>query len=292
MNPKIVGATVIGFALVAGAYVTSNFGESNFPPPQSASAVESASLQRVSIAITDSDQNGIEDWRDDFVTSEITLPEEDLEDYTLPETLTGKTSIDFLEKIISSKIYAPFGPNEDEIVGSTVTNLAKSAQMELVTIEDLNVMEEWDEEDIYNYTNTLANVVSANSVPGVDNEMVIINDIVRDEKKDRIADLKVIEGVYLGYLEDSLKIPVPKEFAKTHLDLVNTYKAIFEDLQSIAKYGEDPMLSLLHIRRYPEDVEALQLALTNLSKAMEKYADLYSSDDPAVLFFAINPELN
>jgi hypothetical protein len=61
-NQKVIGACVIGLALVGGAYTIANFGKRVEQP---AIAVYSKAMPRVTVKTEDKDNNGIEDWRDE-----------------------------------------------------------------------------------------------------------------------------------------------------------------------------------------------------------------------------------
>jgi hypothetical protein len=295
LNPKIIGATVVGLALVAGAYATSGFREP-LSAVESPSAITNAEgeapLPRVSIAVYDQDENGIEDWRDSFVTTEINTLSTPTTTYEAPTTLTGQTGLRLLEGAINSKIYAPFAPNPDEVVTDAVSSVKGRVKMNLLELKDIEIMDEWNNEDVKNYANTLAGVIYKNSVPDIEGEITIVNDILRNEKTERIAELEVLRDVYMRYRDDSLKIPVPKEFSKAHLDLINTYQAIYEDIDGMTKVKEDPLLALLYIRRYDSDVNGMVLAINNLHQAFSEYENLFSPEDPALLFSAFNIKFN
>lgn len=288
INPKIVGATVIGFALIGGAYTISHFGEPRYEF-QTASVQSTISTQRVAIEVYDKDSNGIEDWRDDFITNETVILKQDAEDYTPPDTLTGKMSIDFLQNVIRSRGYGPFGSSDDEIIDRTIDQMSRETEIEIYDTPDITIMEKWNDQDIVNYANTLANVLYTNSIPDLDFELDIIHDIVTYNKMDRMDDLITLLGVYQGYLDDTLKIPVPAIFAKQHLDLINTYNAIRKDIESMTMYREDPAAALLRLKRYEDDAAGLAYALQNTYLVLEPYAALFDPEDPAVLFVVFSP---
>lgn len=295
MNPKVVGATIIGFALVAGAYTVSRFGEPRISSPsdnQIASVQNSTPPQRVVIAVADSDENGIEDWRDAFLTTEITYVEQaPATVYKPPSTITGKTGISLLEGLLNSKLYAPLAPSSDQVAANVVSSLEKEVEIKLFETADIDIMEEWDDVDIKNYANTLAATIYRNSIKDVGNEMLIINEVVRNVKKDQgIKKLEILRDVYKGYRDDSLLIPVPKEFSKAHLDLINTYQAIYEDLAGMAKIDDDPLMTMLHLKRYQGDAQGLVIALQNMFDAIVVHSDLFGPEDPALLFVTFSPD--
>lgn len=289
-NPKIVGATIVGFALVAGAYTVSNFGKSIQSAEQMASVQPAAAPQRVSIAVTDSDNNGIEDWRDAFVTTEpIRLDQTSSSSYTLPDTLTGQMSINFMEGVIRSREYGPFGSSQEEIIQNTISGLGQATDVKLYDTPDISIMDDWDDQDIVNYANTVAATVYRHSIPDLEGELSILHEIVTTKDEARLTELRSLVEVYRGYRDDTLLIPVPAFLAKEHLDLINTYHAIHNDIEAMTKVFDDPAVTLLRLKRYQDDASGLAYALQNMYLALEPHAALFTVDDPAVLFIMYSP---
>jgi hypothetical protein len=290
INPKVVGASVIGFALVAGAYVITNFGQSNFVP-QEAAVKQSSPSQRVAIAVEDADNNGIEDWRDAFVSTEITIPDQiSATTYEEPETLSGQMGIRLMEGIINSRLYAPFAPTDEEVVTQTANLLDQQAGIKFFDTSEIDIMTEWDDEDIRNYANTLAAILYRYSSAGLDNEMTIMNEMLRSNDLERVSELQSIRDIYGHYIEDTLKVPVPEIFAKAHLDLINTYQAIYEDIDGMSRVFDDPAVGIIHLNRYSDDALGLKIALSNIYLELEEYSDLFTAEDPALLFVLFSPD--
>lgn len=292
INPKIVGATIIGFALVAGAFTISSLqNDKSIPQP---AAVVVGAPQRVAIAVTDTDDNGIEDWRDEFVTTEpLIITGASTSDYTLPDTLTGKMSIDFMEDLIRSRNYGPFGPSQERVIQNTIDTLAKETEITLYDTSDITIMSEWDDQDILNYANTAAAIIYNNSDPTLAGELEILRNIFTTGDYSQVSELEKLAMVYQSYRDDTLKIPVPAFLTKEHLDLINTYHALFEDIHAMAMVDTDPAVSLLRLKRYQDDATGLGYALQNMYLALEPYAHLVTSaEEPATLFVLFSPNIN
>tara|TARA_B100000508_G_scaffold14367_2_gene9808 strand:+ start:2516 stop:3412 length:897 start_codon:yes stop_codon:yes gene_type:complete len=289
INPRVVGATVIGFALVAGAYTISSFNAPVAEPQQA--NVQAASVKRVAIDVLDNDNNGIEDWRDEFVTTNpVVLDEAASSTYTPPDTVTGQMGISFMEGIIRSKGYGPFGRTQDEVINDTANLLATETVYDLYDTPDIEIIEDWDEEDIKNYGNTIANVIFENSIPNMDGELFILHDILTTNDQSRITELNSLVEVYRGYRDDTLKVPVPAILVKQHLDLINTYHAIHQDISAMTLTFDDPAVTLLHLKRYQDDASGLAYALQNMYFGLEPYADLFVVADPAAMFAIFDPD--
>ena len=69
---RIIGAFVIGFSIVGGAYTISNFGKSSIPPPAAPAATASlTAVSRDLLPVTDTNADGIEDWRESFISGTL-----------------------------------------------------------------------------------------------------------------------------------------------------------------------------------------------------------------------------
>ena len=290
-NPRVVGAFIIGFALVAGAYTISNFGKSTYiPPTQEANAISSAPL-RVAIDVSDEDNNGIEDWRDAFVTTEpiIINSTTSKKAYVPPNTVTGKLGINFVQNVVRARNHGAFGASDDEIIQTTVKDLERQTSFLIYDTPDILIMEEWQEQDIRTYGNALASAINRNDISEIDYELSILQDIVNRNDRSRMEELKTISNIYKNTLEDTLAIPVPRIFVKQHLDLINTYLAIQKDIEAMTLSFDDPAYALLRLKRYEDDARGLYLALQNVYISLEPHASLFSASDPAVLFVTFSP---
>lgn len=295
MNPRILGATAVGLALVGAAYTLASFAA---PAPISQQANVNRAPEappRSAIAVTDADGNGIEDWRDEYITTEpIILTDATSTPYTPPETLTGQMGINFLQNVILAKGYGEFGRSEEEVItdtAETVMSLAQDRHQDtLHDTPDITIMREWDDEDIRNYANTVAAILYRNSMPDMEGELFILHDILRNNNDDRVAELEQLAGVYAGYRDETLQVPVPAFLVKEHLDLINTYHALHYDIDAMTEVVSDPVVSMLRLKRYEDDARGLGLALQNMYLALEPHAELFTVEDPAAVFVAFSPD--
>lgn len=289
MNPKVIGAGLIGFALVAGAYVITNFGE---PRTQTQTANTRAAIPapRVAIDVKDSDNNGIEDWRDEFVTTAPVILDQSTSTYEAPDTLTGEMGINFFESIIRARGYGPFGRTDEEVIDDTVDILTIETAHELYDTPDITILQEWGDQDILDYANAVAETINQNNVSGLESELVILQNLLTSEDPNRLTELKTLSEVYRRNRDDTLNISVPRFLVKEHLDLINTYHAIHKDIEGMTMALDDPAFALLRIKRYQDDATGLGYALQNMYLALEPYASLVTADDPAVLFVIFSPD--
>jgi len=292
LHPRIIGACLVGFALVAGAYVLSNFGASGWQ--NQTATVTVANEPRVAIAVTDTNNNGIEDWRDEFITTEPIVLDPIDSTYEPPTTLTGQLGIDFIENYIRSKSAGPFGSSQAEVVERAVDTLSTQAAYSLYDTPDITIMSTWDSNDILTYANTVALAIINNDIADSPGEIAILSSALNEVTPDpeKLEQLLAIATAYQTMRDATLAIPVPAFVAKQHLDLINTYHALYESISAMAISFEDPALTLIRMKRYQDDATGLDFALQNMYQSLEPYASLLGPDDPALLFVIFSPDFN
>lgn len=295
-NSKVIGAFIIGFALVAGAYVANNFGKPSGSYTRASQSLENTqqAAPRSAIAVTDNDGNGIEDWRDEFITTKPiilnTTPNE--EEYVAPDTLTGQLGINFVQDIIRSSAYGEFGRSNEEVITDTIKILEVETSFVIYDTPDIIVLEDWSPQDIKNYANVAAQTILNNSQIESDHELLILQDVMNRNDASRISELETLSEVYRLMKEGMLQIPVPAPLVKEHLDLINTFHAINNDIKGMTLAFDDPAYSLMRLKRYEDDVLGMSQALENMYLSLEPYASLFTTSDPAVFFVTFSPGNN
>ncbi len=289
-TPKVIGAFVIGFAFVAGAYVLSNFGE----PPSSAPTLKAeiqtqkASL-RTAIPVTDEDGNKIEDWRDEFVISEpIVIDSEETGPYEPPTTLTGQTGVAFFEDIVRSHSYGP-AVSDEQIVSQTIGALKQKTSQGIYDTPDVKLLHASDGETIRTYANAVALAIMENSATDLDTELLILRDVANRRDESRIDELRDLAELYRLTRDAVIEVPAPKTLLKEHLDLINALHAVHHDVLGMTLTFEDPAYAIMRVKRYQDDVLGMVMALENLYLAFEPHASLFTVEDPAVFFVDFNP---
>lgn len=288
-NRRVVGSLLVGFGLVAGSLVVSNLRTPN--PEVSVAPLPSANKapERQFIAVKDSDNDGIEDWRAEFVSrtpilvAQATTTETP---YVAPSTITDAMGIRFFENILQAK--AGLGMSEEEVVQKTAEQVVGVVKDALYTTRDITTVPT-TEESIRLYGNTMGAIILNNNVPGYDSEVAILDRALKMESEEEVQKLLPLENVYRTMRDEALKTPVPNEFAKEHTDVINTYNALYASIRDMRLVFDDPVISLMRIKRYEDDATGLGNALRNLYLALEPHASLFTPDDPAVVLVAFAP---
>ncbi len=286
---RVLGAFVVGFAIVAGAYILNSLTPSIAPSVQPATVAQAPT--RVFIETNDTNKNGLEDWREQFVENSPAISlDENGEEYTLPQTLTGQVGISFFQSIVTAKGTEGFGRSKEQIIKDTAETISKYGADTIFDINDIVTKEDNSAEAIRTYANAAADAIIINDVPGSRDELTILKELLSTENEQGIAELKAIAQIYQKTLDATLKLTVPSRLAKEHLDLINVYHALAVDTDAMTKALDDPMLSLVRIKRYQDDAEGLALALQNMYNGIKPYTSSFNENDSALLFFVFNPK--
>lgn len=290
---KVIGAFVVGFAIVAGSYTLSNFGKSRFeankltPEDQAAIAVSAAPL-RVSIPVSDNNDDGVEDWRESLlVTNEpIFIQASGTGTYKAPETLTGQTGIAVFQDIVRMRGLDGFGPSEEDIIYEASLAASERAKDDILDITDIKVGSDTSGAAVRKYANEAATIILEYGMKDTAPELEALRNTVYKNDPKAISQLKEVAEVYKTLLDRSKSLEVPPQLVKEHLDVLNVYQALFSDIDTMGEALEDPLATFVRLKRYEDDAKGLVYSLKNIYKAIEPYAKEFDRQDPAIELLA------
>ncbi len=276
-HKRIAGAFLIGGALVATAFFLSRETKGD---TQQGTVVEAGAV-RSYIDIEDGDGDGVPDWRDALTNTEPIIIDQATSTYERPKTVTGRFAVDFLEDFLRAKTHGVFGDTQEELIKKTNEALAQSAVDALFVEDDITLVETQDKAVLKAYGNHIAMIaLSANG--STDNEVIILQDTLQYNTPERLQDLDPIAADYVNIVKQMLEVPVPSKYAKEHLDLLNAYNAIREDVKGMQKLYSDPMYTFIRLKRYQDDVLGMSNALKNLYDALYLEDKIeWSENEPA-----------
>lgn len=294
INQKIIGAFVVGFALVAGAYTVSNFNapmiDTNNEPVYGLAAA-SAPVRNY-IAVTDNDNNGVEDWREEFVNNTPIVVDNNVEgpvQYTPPTSITDTIGIQLFQNFLQAKGRGGVGPSTDQVVTNTAELLRSTAVQDYIyKLNQIQVIPV-SNDAIRTYANTLGQILINNNVQS-EGELVIIQRAMQTEDPKELEKLEPLINMYKNLRDQTLATPVPAGFEKQHLDLINVYNAVYATLDGMKLAFSDPVVALLRVQRYQDDTKGLQIALQNMYSAFIPHVRLFTENDPASVFLVFSPQ--
>lgn len=288
---KVVGAFVVGFAIVAGAYTLSNFGSTKFAKPV---ARQEASIavapERILIDVADTNTDGVEDWREVFFNENkpVILQSNGTTTYEIPSTLTGQAGIAVIQDIVRMKGFEGFGPSQDDLVAEAAAEFSRYAEDDILDITDIKVGEDASGEAVRAYANAAAQIILDYGLEKTVPELESLRSATYTKNKEAIAELKRVTAVYKTLLDKSLELTVPPQLIKAHLDVLNVYQALYKDIESMEDSIEDPLAAFVRLKRYEDDAKGLVYSVQNIYKAIEPYASYFERNDPAIFLVTFN----
>lgn len=294
-NRKVVGSFLIGFALVAGSYTLSNFGERPAEPTSAGLyAVVAQAPTRTYIEVADADGNGIEDWREEFIQQQPIIAPNPSAVQTVEKppfeatTLTDQMSVQLLESTIRAQTMGSVGLSQEAMVVQIAERARTTVQDRIYNTPDIAIIPTTPSA-IRTYGNTMGQILINNNVPDYEDELTILDRAVRQESQAELDKLQPIADMYKNLRDQSLRTPVPDQFVKQHLDLINVYNALYENVADMQQVLSDPVVSLLRIKRYQDDATGLLAALNAMYNSLVPHASLFNQNDPVIVFVAFSP---
>jgi hypothetical protein len=288
-NPRMVGALLVGIALVVCAF---------YVRESAANAVQDATIAvadtpRKYIATKDSDDDGMRDWEEELygtnpeqtdklahtsLTSSSTLP--DSFD-ALPDTMTKNFAVSFFSDYLES---AARGEKMDETTQEAfLADAAAYATQEsadhLFTEADLIVGGSNDADAVRTYGNRIADALTKYTVSG-DNEIVILERALQSDNEADLGALAEIVASYNKSLSDALTTPVPPALVEDHLALVNALLALHNNIAAMEHAFSDALPAMVRFQRHPDDIEHLGVVLVSIATTLKLHGAVYGSDEP------------
>ncbi len=284
---RIAGALLAGAALIAATLVIT--AEKNTAPKAAQNVVVvDVAPQRKAIETVDKNQDGVPDWQEGLLATQPL----DLEDttassgYETPETLTEQFALEFFQDMVRADNYGAFGATDEELILSASNQISDAALDTLIEAADITVSDDTSVPALVTYGEAVAVITARYPSENTENEAVILQNALREQNA---AALEVLDSkitAYTNILADTKALPVPRSIQKEHLDLLNSYQAILSDITAMRNAFSDPMLALLRMKRYEDDVLGLTVSIINL------YTSLLDNDatwEPnSVVFTLIN----
>lgn len=242
--------------------------------------------ERTYIQAPDSDNDGVSDWAEELIEDRQVIEAEvdPTQPYVAKNTLTERFSIDFFKDYLYSKGFGTAELDREAIIERAMVVLKDEAQDRIYTFDDVTLTEEDTPEAQRKYANRIAEITISYTTPTDTNELEIINRALDTKNPELLKQLDPILNAYRAYFEQTLATPVPASFARHHVDLINVYNAIVNDLTAMQDVYNDPLLGLLRLKRYPDDVEGLIYVYFNADRTLRQAGITFEEDEPGAIF--------
>lgn len=284
LSREMLVAFGVGIILVTGSFYVRAGNESI----EGDISVVSKPPERTYIHAKDSDGDGVSDWAEELLRDreEISAKLDPEEPYVPPSTLTQKFSINFFQDYLYSKGLGGYAGTKEELAEKAIEILGNEARDNIYTIDDIVIGFDDSPEALRLYGNQLASIVVNNSQPTKNNqaETDILEQAMATKNPAKLAELDPIIEAYREYFEQTKATPVPPSLVQQHVDLVNVYNAVLNDLLAMRLTFEDPLLSLLRVKRYNDDIGGMVYVYYNIDRVLRRNGITYQDDEPGALF--------
>lgn len=286
MNPRIIGALVFGVGLVSLSVYGSL--SDQLQAATQTSSIVTVAPERQYIEIEDRDNNGIPDWRESLRearTIEFQTPTTTAT-YIPPDTLTGQLAIELFENAVQQEVYGEFAASNEEILSRTELQILEAAQDSFYDFADIIETNTTSEEALRAYGVAIADIALQYAIDAsLENEAVITKAAIDANNPELLADLAIIAESYRGMREAMLNLPVPEVLAVDHLNLINSYHALYIDVTAMQQAFSDPLLTMTRLKRYEDDALGVYNALRTIYSNLAESGIVYSANDQPVSVF-------
>lgn len=281
----MVGAVVVGVFLVTAALAANTMRpvEYDGSATPTLAVINNPSLfGRQALAERDSNQDGRPDWQD--MLGGVAAPPlyNQRNSSSAPEVLTDQIGINVFQAVVSqrSRVGMEAVIDSQRIVEDTAAQVSQRMEIDILEPGDITIIPEvtLSTSTVIAYYNDMA-LAMQSSWEGdfvLDAMLRVVNQ--RDVQAEQ--DIKKLSREYDKIVERLLKIAVPEPLVTAHLDLVNTMLFIRDDLAIFADMYRDPILTVLHLQRFQQDISGFRRALLNFVMLP---GQIWNLDHPSIL---------
>jgi len=283
---KIYGASLIGIALVAGALVVSRLSQPAALSTIAAGETITSTGNRDYIGVADTNNDGIEDWREEFIAAGsaiVVAPSIAATSSFVATTVTDQVSVQLMEVLLQSKTGAGGPVNQVDLINKTTERLATVVQDKLYTQRDILVIPD-SSEAILRYGNSMGRSLLINDIPGSENELDVLNRAVQTGNVKELEKIQPVAAMYRTLRDEALNTPVPETYADEHLVMINVYNALYHNLDDMQLVFNDPAVTLLRINRYRDDVTGLVNGFKLFYRETLRHDSVFTTGDEVWVF--------
>lgn len=158
----------------------------------------------------------------------------------------------------------------DQISSSLADHIKNTPQRKLFTMSDLKVIKDDSLQAIKNYNTAWENI--SKKYPANGNVIDVLQKFEGDGNNVDINALTELDPIIERankIVTDLAKMSVPMSLASLHLDLINTFQRLSENMSDIKLYDTDSVVALSGISQYNDNTIVLQTSINNLGVAMD-----------------------
>ncbi|MEK7180682.1 MAG: hypothetical protein AAB706_04350, partial [Patescibacteria group bacterium] len=168
-------------------------------------------------------------------------------------TLTDKFARDFFAIYASQKA---LGKTPDPNLEKTLIDNFLQSNLDVKNkivygISDIRVGKDTTEKALKAYGNNIGVIlIKYGNIMTVADTLLVVKNSMESGNKKELEKLNSLILSYRGVVSDLLLLNVPSILISEHLDFINNAQALVEDAEEMKYIFDDPIKSLIHLRRY------------------------------------------
>ncbi|MBI1998895.1 MAG: hypothetical protein HYS73_00990 [Parcubacteria group bacterium] len=193
-------------------------------------------------------------------------------------TLTDIFARDFMTGYFSLKDAGRYTPETRDKFVKTLFASIDNAPKEKYTLADLTITQKSDAETVRLYGTALNAVAFKYRHLAGRKELLIIDSAVKQESREKLAELEPIIADYDSFIEEYRTLSVPLAAYEVHLNLLNVNAAARNALMRMSRLFEDPMGGAAGLNEYRKSAEDGALVVRDLKNFFEQSEIIFNND--------------
>lgn len=142
--------------------------------------------------------------------------------------------------------------NIQDLVDNTLNYIEKTGKPNNNENIQLNTFADRGKSSIIEYGERLGNLMKKHKPKDAKNEIRILENIATTKNEKQIDELRQISIRYTQIAEDLIAMPIPKSFARAHLDIIKSIKGLGAGTTEMTYVLNDPFRALSGMQTYQE----------------------------------------
>ena len=248
----------------------------------------------------DSDEDGLKDWEELLSGTDPHKADTDgngIKDGKEPVSSSGSIAVavelsptdklarDFFARYMELNQVGLSGDaaSQTELIGQVLKNGMVLAVPKTYSLKDVLVIQDTSTVAIKKYGNEVGGIFQRNQNLGRD-EAVIAREAVEKEDPEILKEIDPIISIYKNVVQELLKVRVPQNEAKMHVDTINAMNKFLFVAESFRHTDIDPLRGLQGASTYLEAGESLFNALRSLSRHFSSLGISFTTSEGGTMF--------
>ena len=183
-------------------------------------------------------------------------------------TLTAQMAKDFFAQYLQiARAGQDVTPEEAQKIAEKTLSLPEYTKGvgAVYTSLNLHVNSKTDIDTVKIYNNELVQNLQNRTLKTKLDPMATLADAIKTDDESGLSKLDPLIANIKAIIIDLLKIPVPADAVRQHLDLLNAYSNVLANVEAMRVTFSDPVRSFANIGQYEKHLSDLQKAISNIN---------------------------